>query len=253
MSAFTLPTDIDAAAASLGRLGELATATEWKRAAIVATFVRTDSKGGRPGNLPDPSGFETPNQFARRGIIGLSSHTTVTIYARAWLDRYDRPAPGQRIDLPDEPWPPTQLGDTRNAVADREAIYAQAEDDGVGRVKAVDIAKNTGAMEAAIKASPRVAEAAVRALRARKPQAAPEPRRFEHASTFRIDVVTAHLRTALGELVAAIGAAAQEPTNEPDVAQRLLAEIRRACDYFQNGGDFTPDDRVFLAEMGVEL
>lgn len=105
-SAFTLPADINAAAASLGRLGELATATEWKRAAIVATFVHMPGKRrGRSNESVESRSLETPKQFARRGIVGLASDQTVYTYARAWLDRYDRPAPGQRIDLPDEAWP----------------------------------------------------------------------------------------------------------------------------------------------------
>jgi hypothetical protein len=46
----------------------------------------------------------------------------------------------------------------------REAIRAQAEEDGTGPAKAVDIASNTKAMQAAIKADPKTAEAARKAL-----------------------------------------------------------------------------------------
>jgi hypothetical protein len=150
MTTITIPRSITAAQSRLTELGELATATEWHRAAIVATYVPQ---------------LESARAFARRGIVGLTTHETVLIYARAWLDRFDQPKPGGKVTLPTDPWPTTALEDHRyNSVDDREAIIRAAEADGTGASKAVDIAKNKAALAAAIKGSPAVAAAAAQAV-----------------------------------------------------------------------------------------
>lgn len=161
----TIPRTVDAAARTLTELGELATATEWHRAAIVAAYVQErEGQGQTLGRTAQ--GLESARDFAARKIHGLKSHHTVLIYLRAWMEQVGkRPVPGQEVKLPTEPWPPTALADGRYVgVIDREAIEAQAAADGTGATKAVDIAKNTKAMAAAIKASPAVAAAAAAAL-----------------------------------------------------------------------------------------
>jgi len=137
--------------------GDLITATEWRRAALVAAVVR----------LPGDGEGETPAAFAKRGIVGLRSESTVTIYVQNWLDAHGGKYPrlGRTVTLPTGEWPSTTFDDPRTAgVADRDAIRAQAEADGTGAAKALDIAKNKRAMAAAIKGSPAVAQAALDAL-----------------------------------------------------------------------------------------
>jgi len=111
MSTITIPRTIGAAKRKLDELGELSTATEWGRSAIVATYV-VRGRPGRPANRPetDDSPMESAQAFARRGIHGLTSATTVLIYLDAWLERFDRPRPGSRVELPDDPWEPTRTG-----------------------------------------------------------------------------------------------------------------------------------------------
>ncbi len=48
MTTFTIPSNPDEADALAAELGTLATATEWKRAAIVYSRVRVQDSPGRP-------------------------------------------------------------------------------------------------------------------------------------------------------------------------------------------------------------
>ena len=107
----TVPRSIAAAERKLNELAEIATATEWSRAAIVATYVNPGAGQGRRTSRSSAGGLESASAFARRGIVGLRSENTVLIYARAWLDRFDRPVPGRRLSVTiEEDWPPTRTG-----------------------------------------------------------------------------------------------------------------------------------------------
>src|SRR5690242_9875076 len=93
-------------------LGEIATAIDWKRAAIVYARVRLHPRQGRPKteNLKSED-FLTPEQYARLGIHGLRSATTVRRYQRAWQKAVDdgltQPAKlGVEVDLPEIEWDP---------------------------------------------------------------------------------------------------------------------------------------------------
>ena len=105
----TIPRSIAAAERKLNELGEIATATEWSRAAIVATWTKPGSGGRRQ---PSSSGQLSYREFSELGIVGLRSTTTVQLYAEAWTDAHDgeRPQPGRRVTLPDAGWPPTRTG-----------------------------------------------------------------------------------------------------------------------------------------------
>src|SRR5262245_9876223 len=46
------------------------------------------------------TGLESASAFAKRGLHGLTTHRSVAFYARAWLDRFDRPRPGTKVTLP---------------------------------------------------------------------------------------------------------------------------------------------------------
>jgi hypothetical protein len=120
MTTVKIPRTVSSAERRLAELGELATATEWERAAIVAAFVDPGHGHGGRTETADNRGLESATTFAERGIVGLRHHETVAIYARAWLNitdvdgnvigSRDRPIPGRSITLPDEKWPPTRQG-----------------------------------------------------------------------------------------------------------------------------------------------
>lgn len=106
-----IPRTINAAVDRLMALDRLLTATGWELAAIIATFVEPATKGGdrRSVDFNSRSGIETADAFAKRGIRGLSSPSTVLRYVDLWMDNVgERPTPGESITLPDLPFPPQE-------------------------------------------------------------------------------------------------------------------------------------------------
>jgi hypothetical protein len=105
-STLRVPATIDEAQEQLDQLGQLATATEWRRAAIVAAFVRLDEGHGQTRSA---ARFESARAFAERNIVGLRSANTVTRYVRCWLDEHNGnyPAIGHDVKVPSKPWPPS--------------------------------------------------------------------------------------------------------------------------------------------------
>ncbi|WP_217348843.1 hypothetical protein, partial [Mycobacteroides abscessus] len=90
--------------ASTKGLGELVTASEWKRAAIVWAFTSGAVKGHK-----STSGLSV-SDFLAHDINGLNSKTTVAKYRKAWKLAIERGfatdvKPGDLIDLPDVEWP----------------------------------------------------------------------------------------------------------------------------------------------------
>jgi hypothetical protein len=149
-----MPRSIRAAENKLNELGEIATATEWHRAAIVATFVEIGRGHGGRRETPNSGSLESAVAFARRGIVGLTSDTTVAMYARAWLDKFPRPEPGRKVTLPDDGWPPTRTGtDGYNS-----------EEGAAKTIQKIVEKHGASALATATKASPKVAEAAAQAL-----------------------------------------------------------------------------------------
>jgi hypothetical protein len=80
---FRLPATAAEADKLVAELGQLATATEWKRAAIVHARVHVTDSPGRPTEKVN-SDLLTPKQYAKLGIHGLRSKTTVRRYWRVW-------------------------------------------------------------------------------------------------------------------------------------------------------------------------
>ncbi len=106
---FTLPIDPASADGMAGELGQLATAAEWKRAAIVYARVQVQDGPGRPSGETVNSDRLSPEQYARRGIHGLRSKNTVRAYWRAWdnaiTEGLAQPvALGDSVELPDAEW-----------------------------------------------------------------------------------------------------------------------------------------------------
>lgn len=102
-----IPADIESAVLDLKGLGELITASEWKRAAIVWAFTTDENKGGR-GNRTSSSAVSI-REFTRQGVSGLRSQDTVRKYRRAWALAIEHGhavdvKPGDYIDLPEVEW-----------------------------------------------------------------------------------------------------------------------------------------------------
>jgi hypothetical protein len=92
-----------------GELGELATATEWKRAAIVYARVLVRDHPGRPGEKDKTEHLLSPRDYTLLGIHGLKSANTVRAYWRAWDDAITEGlavpvALGDEVTLPDAEW-----------------------------------------------------------------------------------------------------------------------------------------------------
>jgi len=170
MSRIKIPKTREAAIAELSGLGRLIQAKKWERAAIVAAFVDVGEQGvgvSQAGKVK--SDLLSPAAFAALGITGLSSKNTVQHYVENWLESRPRPEPGEEVNLDGlGPWPPrsTGIGLSQDPATQQrvEGIKAQAEQDGSGASKAVDIASNLKALGTAIKGDPATARAARKAL-----------------------------------------------------------------------------------------
>ena len=100
-NSITLPRSIKATERRLNELGGIAHATDWERAVLVAMCVDPGTGQGRRGTSDTSNGgLQSASAFAERKLHGLTTHRSVLFYAHAWLDRFDRPRPGVKIQLP---------------------------------------------------------------------------------------------------------------------------------------------------------
>jgi hypothetical protein len=109
MSEFIIPGDAAKADTLASELGELATAIEWKRAAIVYARVRVQDSQGRLAGEKVKTDLLSPAGYALRGIHGLRSKTTIRAYWRAWdnavTEGLAQPVSlGDTVQLPDAEW-----------------------------------------------------------------------------------------------------------------------------------------------------
>ncbi|HTF54798.1 MAG TPA: hypothetical protein VK735_45770 [Pseudonocardia sp.] len=117
--------------AGLQGLERLLTAKEWERAAIVHAFTRNDGKG-RPEKMSDSGHFPaTVADFAKLGFAGLKKRATVATYRKRWQEAIEAglaPSvqPGDEIELPNLPWPPTRTG--TDGDAKKESKKAKAKE-----------------------------------------------------------------------------------------------------------------------------
>ncbi len=161
MNKIHIPTELQLAK-RLAEIHGLLTATKWERAAIIYAFTTNDGQG-RP-ETGSSTGFPMPmERFAALGYAGLKSDKTVRHYRAAWEYAIEQGQaqpvqPGDDVELPDLGWPPRR-DNSRWGIPHADEIVTQAKADGVGPVKALDVAQSTKAMITAIKASPEVAKA----------------------------------------------------------------------------------------------
>lgn len=113
---FRIPANAGDADELAGELGQLVRSTEWKRAALIYARVHVGSHGG--DRTKTTSDLATPNAYAKLGISGLRSPTTIRNYWKAWKAAIDdgvaKPAAlGTEIDLPAPEWsdyyPPCEI------------------------------------------------------------------------------------------------------------------------------------------------
>jgi hypothetical protein len=110
-TSFVVPAKPGDADKLAGELGELATACEWKRAAIVYARVRVSEHGGHRSKTKTglANGKIGPKEYALRGVHGLRSPTTIRRYWWAWQHAIDEGLAepvelGDTIMLPDAEW-----------------------------------------------------------------------------------------------------------------------------------------------------
>jgi hypothetical protein len=141
MSKFIIPGDPDKADDLAGELGELVTACEWKRAAIVYARVQVQDGAGRPTENITSDNYLTPSEYAKRGIHGLRSQTTIRAYWRAWHDAIAEGLAelvelGDEVELPDAEWndyykiqnrstPPYYIPDSDGAEVENEPVEGE--------------------------------------------------------------------------------------------------------------------------------
>ena len=103
-----IPESMEACTSRLVDLGNLATAIDWERSALIAALVRPTRKGGSRGselgNIAQL--YASFREFAELGIVGLRSHHTVKWYYDCWMNECGfNPELGDQIDLPDKEFP----------------------------------------------------------------------------------------------------------------------------------------------------
>jgi hypothetical protein len=170
----TLPADVTSAITEVGALASLLDKNGWKAAAFIAVSCKPGT-AGRPSQSATSSRLSF-TAFAKALNAKGWSKDIINRHYEAWeraadaglVDHADDLVFGERIEVPTEDWasyyPPPTEADDRYQIEDKDEIMAAAAAEGLTGSKAVDIAKNTKSMAAAIKASPRVREAAAQAL-----------------------------------------------------------------------------------------
>lgn len=107
---FKIPATAVAADKLSIKLGEEATAREWKRAAMVYARVRVQAEQGRPSDEEKvKSDLLSPAEYAALGIHGLCSKNTVRRYWQAWSNAIteglaEPVSLGDEVELPDAEW-----------------------------------------------------------------------------------------------------------------------------------------------------
>lgn len=101
-----IPTTIEEMTSKLNGIERLLTAKGWERAAIVYAFT-ADQQGTQVGGRKKVSDRLGIEEFAELGIAGLASRPTVRKYRDLWAEHGTPCDPGDEVELPDLPFPPT--------------------------------------------------------------------------------------------------------------------------------------------------
>lgn len=168
----TLPVDYASTINEMGGVAALLDKTGWRAGAMIATAVAPGEGQGTSRTSARGSERVSAKRFARDLDAKGWSENIVRRHFNAWeqaadaglVPHADEMVYGIKVELPTDGWADFYPPVLTTQHADADAIIAQAEADGTGPSKAVDIAKNPKAMAAAIIASPKVREAAAQAI-----------------------------------------------------------------------------------------
>lgn len=164
-----IPFSLDEAIERLVAIEGIVTARGWERAAIVWAFTLPDDVD-QVGTIPQKISFRA---FAARRIAGLRDHHTVAKYHDAWQAAIDsgdaKPVvPGDRIEIPDLPWPHPAYKEARLGGDRRAAIEAVVGESGPSVASVAQVMEQPSAIAAAIRANPELAAIAEQAVRDRR-------------------------------------------------------------------------------------
>ena len=132
-----VPATIEEVVAKLEGTEALLTATEWERTIL----IRAATKEGRGGPRTASNVMQlTIRQFADEGLSGLKSQNTIRAYRNVWEWAMENLGvedvePGDRVDLPDEPWLDNQGESmlTRFGGTGHAKRYVEKDEKAVGR------------------------------------------------------------------------------------------------------------------------
>lgn len=265
----TVPSNLDQAVERLATLEGIATATGWERAAIVYAFV------DRPGTCrkqdQSKGALISTHDFAAFGIVGLKSQHTVERYYDAWKFAITHHGaaevePGGTVELPTAEWPPEYKYLNREKDPDkRERIRDEAEAAGISPNMVAYVRENPSAISAAIKADPRIAEVADRALDERFADAQKserEQRKAEPKTEPEIDwsveeaytLAVKHLLNAGIEVRKALRLVTTQPRHDGEVvdvvarsAKENIERLSMLISFVESGGEV--DDAALQAFM----
>jgi hypothetical protein len=152
----TIPRSLKSVEAQLTALGDLILARKWERSALVASVVRLAPGRGRSPSRNGELTISVEN-FAAKGIHGLTHPQAVRKYVQAWLDTHEGeyPEPGRKVTLPDVDFPPTRTGTDGYETESGAAATV---------TKLIKKKHGTAALASAVKNDPEVAAAAAQAL-----------------------------------------------------------------------------------------
>lgn len=268
MTRFKIPRSPQAVTDALGEIGELLTATEWKRAALLAAVVRLPGQGVEPHGRMEKRGIAlfTAPEFAALDIKGLRSANTVRLYVQRWLDANDGEYPqlGASVTLPTDDWPPTRTGTDGYESTDgaKRTLGRMVEEHGADAVAGliVDDEKLSSAikneeldryvpMAARQEMAQRNREMATRfdsTVREAKATAADH---IPHDALYGLMAAEQHVKAALRKLE-------QFPFRSESQQAEIDASATRLLQLLELVVKPTPDwsdaDRGFLAEAGIE-
>lgn len=164
-----IPSTLDQAKGRLTEIEGIVTAKGWERAAIVWAF--TLQANDHVGENPHKISFRA---FAALGIVGLRDHGVVGKYHDAWqaaLDAGKAKAiePGDRVEIPDLPWPyPSRYEQEHLTPERRAAIESVVGPTGPAVGSVARVIDQPSAVAAAIRADEKLAAVAEDALSERR-------------------------------------------------------------------------------------
>lgn len=252
-----IPRTTNKVVAELDGVSRLITAKQWERAALVASVVRLDKGHGGREETSTSGHFESAREFARRGIVGLSSPESVSKYVRAWLSQNDGQYPklGAKVTLPEVEFP-GDPGDEGSRVSTDPTVAVRQV---VARHGAKAIAQ---ALNADVNLAAQVQVEQVRDAQVGRRGVTQEEidQGRQHVADVRSamtrslgsDTAVDALRSAAARLGEAIVEKEQFGIQHPDQEAEALRRIDHLLAAYRSGGDLSQDDATWLDSLGIK-